>query len=268
MCGVAVDEAGLGYTFYATNHQCVWREQLARADIVARAQSLGMEDVARAAGVVELLRLLRDAIVTVEAEAAPLAPSLKFVVTEVCWHFCPQRLEAAAAEAFFKELSAQLYRHNAFLLHRIRLLERILEAKDQYITFLSENYRALNGDDLLQRYRTSSGSNAADKYSREAALLRAVASYRQPDLRPAVELTVADAAAARLASPAPRSLSLGQIPPLAPRATPSPPSPLPPATSKSSPIKKKRKIGGMSIGTRVRRPASQEMPPSSPREDS
>lgn len=110
--------------------------------------------------------------------AAPLS-------NELTWEFHLQRVGPEATAVFFgNQLTHSLLNHS-FLLYKIAKLEETIRAKDTYTLYLEENYRTVNGAELIDKYKRQHPheSEALSKYSRESTETAVCSAYKNLTLK-------------------------------------------------------------------------------------
>lgn len=182
MYALKLDKEKKCYEFYATNFVTVWKESLNLNEIVERAISLGMEDAGKGADSPEF-KILLEALETetsivenVTTKNYPLLEKLQVILVggDIKWNFETREQNLIESARFFAQFNFQLFSKVDFLQHRTKVLEDIISLKDNYISFLTENYRAVNGDELLKKYK---GGDGARKFSKSETLIKCMESY-------------------------------------------------------------------------------------------
>ncbi|CAK7903272.1 hypothetical protein CAAN1_16S00364 [[Candida] anglica] len=104
--------------------------------------------------------------------------------SEVDWKFNASEQSAEFAKNFMALFNIQCIGALDFQHDCIKNLEKMLEAKDHYITFLTENYKAINGEELLKRYHLTS---AVQKFDKIGNMKRNKEMYKQKQIWTLVE---------------------------------------------------------------------------------
>lgn len=71
----------------------------------------------------------------------------------ITWTFTARRCDSALAARFFAHASRQAFAQASALRYKVSVLESALAAKDNYTLYLEENYKTVNGSELMQKYR-------------------------------------------------------------------------------------------------------------------
>lgn len=249
--GIDIDQSNQSYKFYATNFGCVWVELLQTDDIIQRANSLGMEDVKKGG------KFLNVLLETLDAEAGnPQSVSIKLGTDyvkltmqseDLHWNFMALKQDPSTANEVYVKLNFQLFTQLDFLLYRIRALEKLINGKDHYINFLSENYKAVNGDELIKRYSFGGQGNIVDKYNKIEFDRGIMDSYKSKKIWPTIVTSLKELTDKtddeKKTHPPLRSISPTQQSSTF-------------TISSTNVSKKKRRIGGMSIGNKRKRSPS------------
>lgn len=152
------------YGVYATDFKNVWIEQLCELNIIERANSYGIEDLYD-----EKLRLLlstlaenlysttkeRDLEFSISSpnDESNRAPHIVIKSKKkVSWEFSLEILSPEKAANFFSKYALQQHENQVYLHYHIQNLDKIIDEKDRYIDYLTMNYRAINGDELMKKY--------------------------------------------------------------------------------------------------------------------
>ncbi|CAH2355588.1 hypothetical protein CLIB1423_29S00496 [[Candida] railenensis] len=188
--------------------------------------------------------------VTLKLESQQLIVTL---TGDITWNFHAIEQTPSEAVNFFVQFNTQLFSKVDFLQYKVSVLEEALQSKDHYISFLTENYRAVNGDELLKRYR---GGDAARKYSKSETLSRIMETYNAKKGRWSV--IRANLKNSSICTDSMKDQGGPPIEVVSTNARETSPHwnqsthDMPPPSSS-----KKRRIGGMTIGKRVRRDGKQ-----------
>lgn len=152
MCGFA---AAAPYAVYVTDFVCLWYDAPTPQDVTAEARRLGVLDFTTG----HLDRLVSDLAQhfdEVSVAANDGKDSLRATVAlslSLAWRFSLPRASPERAASFFAALAARQLVNHDYLLSTLRAMEAVVAAKDNYITYLEENYKTINGSDLLDKYR-------------------------------------------------------------------------------------------------------------------
>lgn len=257
---LTIDKQRKNYQFYATDFESVWKEGITAKEIAERARTLGMEDAGKGEESSEY-KILLDAL---ESEASvqdnknvALRLELQRLVValtgDITWNFYAIEQTPPEAARFFAQFNTQLFSKVDFLQYTASVLEELLQSKDHYISFLTENYRAVNGDELLKKYR---GGDGAKKYSKSDISSRILETYNaKKGSWSVIKANLKNSAMSTDRVKDQRSPSSEAVSANARETSPSwnqsTPAMPPPSSSK------KRRIGGMTIGKRVKRDKQQ-----------
>lgn len=116
-------------------------------------------------------------------EALFATPQLKLALTEngteisivtdisdvLKWQFHLKRLSSEAELDFFASLCLQSYHTHSFLKHLALKLESTIRIQQKYILYLEENYKTVNGSELMEKYKRQHPEDARDleEFSRD-----------------------------------------------------------------------------------------------------
>lgn len=192
LCGFA---PGAPYAVYVTDFASVWYDVPTLADIAAKARSLGVVGF----GTTQINYLLEAAQKAFgkgdfDLQKENDSYSLSFVLSEnLTWSFSLRLADSLLASSVFAHLTATQYANHAYLLTKISSLERSLAAKDNYITYLEENYKTINGSELVDKFKRQHKDEASllSKYDPDA--LSAVADSAFAEKSPGLWDVVQDA---------------------------------------------------------------------------
>lgn len=117
----------------------------------------------------------------------------------LAWHFDLERADAGRAARFFRDLARSGVANHCFLLYKVRRLEAMVRARDQYTLYLEENYKTINGTELMDKYRRQHRDEAEvlAPYSRtdvDDAVLSGYKKLEQTDPWDDIEQAVGDRA--------------------------------------------------------------------------
>lgn len=158
------------YSLYLTNWTDVWVDAPPLDALYARARRAGMPDFDAAK-----LRYLTRQL------AAKLAGPVRFtfagtnalldlpVTPQLTWLFALAPASPAEAARVFRNLALQSFANHSLLQAKVRLLENMVRARDTYTLYLEENYKTINGTELMDKYRRQHRDEARflDKYVRD-----------------------------------------------------------------------------------------------------
>lgn len=153
ICGISCDPASIACAVYVSDLERCFCESLTREEIVARARGEGIEDLRQR----DLEFLLSGCQQAVDSGAAKIGcNTLEWTVETkdpVEWTFRLHQASVESTASFFRKLNSQNFQREALLLHRINRLHLLLEVRDYYIMFLTQNLRSINGDEVLAKFQ-------------------------------------------------------------------------------------------------------------------
>lgn len=157
--GVSIEQ--MGYTFYATDFKLVWSETLDRSQLIERAQLLGVEDV-QTKQLKQIISLIEKNVENTSFDIPSLSAALDS--KELKWTFNLRKMNPSECILFLASLNDLQFTNHQVLLAKIHNLERIIEIKDVYTKFLTENFKLSHGMDLITAYKRN---NKDDLYAIE-----------------------------------------------------------------------------------------------------
>lgn len=161
------------YSIYVTDFKNVWIEELSKQNIIERANSYGIEDT-EDEKLYYLLEVLKNGVESRDADK-PLLFSVDEINRaellkenailgkfngEIEWDFTIRKQPPSVAIDVISQINFQQCENHNYLNYKIEQLERLINIKDHYISFLSENYKAINGDQLIKKYRKNNKADA------------------------------------------------------------------------------------------------------------
>lgn len=180
--GYQCDFNNKAYSIYITDFKNVWLERLSKQDIIDKANSYGIEDT-EDEKLHYLLEVLRNGV-----ECGDVDKTLLFSITkinrtmsdnentiqakftgEIDWDFSVVKQSPSNAIDVISQINFQQFENHNYLNYKVEQLERLINIKDHYIIYLSENYKAINGDELIKKYRKNNKADAKylHKYDRK-----------------------------------------------------------------------------------------------------
>lgn len=171
------------YSIYITDFKNVWLERLSKQDIIDRANSYGIEDT-EDEKLHYLLEVLRTGIECGDADKTLLFSIMNINETrsnnenaihvkfngEISWDFSVEKQSPSNAIDLLSQINFQQFENHNYLNYKIEQLERLVNIKDHYTVYLSENYKAINGDELIRKYKKNNKTDAKylHKYDRKS----------------------------------------------------------------------------------------------------
>lgn len=151
------------YYVYITDFKDVWLETLSRLEIIEKANAYGMEDL-NDESLCYLLDTLKKGFDSEERntilqfsfgskETDPEKPIHVKFNRDIDWEFSLSKQDSKTAFDIVSYINFQQFENHNYFKHKIDELEKMIEVKDHYIVYLTENYKALNGDELMKKYR-------------------------------------------------------------------------------------------------------------------
>ncbi|QRG38926.1 hypothetical protein FDK38_003346 [Candidozyma auris] len=162
--------ATLAYACYLSDLTTVWADSSNSDEIAAHAKKLGLSKVdtdALAYLTKELESAFYDERVQFERVGAEYHLSVS-LPDGLNWQMRLQKMDAHNTAKFFASLNASQFANHSYLAYKVAQLEKALRAKDKYILYLEENYRTVNGSELMDKYRRQHASDTflLEPYSR------------------------------------------------------------------------------------------------------
>lgn len=171
--GYGYNLENFSYSVYATDFFNVWMEHLSQPNIIEKASSYGIEDLCE-----EKLRVLLSTLAE-NFDSTTKKGELVFSVSstdqsnigteivikseaKINWEFSLGILSSKKAATFFSEYARQQHENHVYLRYHINNLDKVINEKDRYIDYLSVNYKAINGDELIKKYMNN--NKYAKKY--------------------------------------------------------------------------------------------------------
>ncbi|ODV67670.1 hypothetical protein HYPBUDRAFT_122317, partial [Hyphopichia burtonii NRRL Y-1933] len=174
--GIDCDSSNQSYNIFCTNFTSTWAERLSKGEIISKADDSGIRiDDEGLTLLIETFSLSKgDLNEYIEFRWTPDASlnglEIKFKKSGYFdWTFDLTKLSDLNHIIFMEALNYQQFVNHDFLLHKIKEFEKMIESKDQFIYYLSENYISLNGDEMIKKYKKNNQANAdsLDKYDKQ-----------------------------------------------------------------------------------------------------
>lgn len=199
--GIDCDSSNQSYNIFCTNFTSTWAERLTKGEIISKADDSGIRiDDEGLTLLIETFFLSKgdlneyiefrwtpDASVKRESDEEEHGTSklngleIKFKKRGYFdWTFELTKLSDSNHIKFMEALNYQQFVNHDFLLHKIKEFEKMIESKDQFIYYLSENYISLNGDEMIKKYKKNNQANAdsLDKYDKQKWDLKVYESFK------------------------------------------------------------------------------------------
>lgn len=171
------------YAVYVSDMEKVWMGKYGKEKVFETAESLGIVDfdeekfvllINELASLFEagLVKLVRDSDVTFTVEAK--------IMGHITWTFELDLAESSEAAAFFKNVLVSEFANHSFLTYKISQLENLIRARDEYTLYLEENYKTVNGSELIDKYRRQhvDASRLLARYDRTVSNSRITEQYK------------------------------------------------------------------------------------------
>lgn len=135
-----------------TDLDSCYYECLSKTQIVDRAHLQSIEDLDDK----KLLYLLTACKDSVEKEHFHLTrnrPGWELKISEpIEWKFLLRNASLEETSKFFGQLNRQHFRKEALMMHRMDKLQQLLDVRDYYIMFLSQNLKSINGGEVIRKF--------------------------------------------------------------------------------------------------------------------
>ncbi|CCE85273.1 Piso0_004856 [Millerozyma farinosa CBS 7064] len=149
------------YLICTTDLNDVWIERLNKSQIIKKAKRFGIEDLSDK--VEDLLAVFSEGFgsrsknKTLKFEINDQSLGATDVINiifaqDIQWRFELQKQSHQIATEFFASMNIQQFRNHAFLDYKIQQLERAIKDKDHYILYLEQNYKAVNGNEIIRKF--------------------------------------------------------------------------------------------------------------------
>lgn len=101
------------------------------------------------------------------------------------WTFSLELAVPEDAAEFFRKLSLVQFANHSFLLYKVAQLEAIIRARDKYTLYLEENYKTINGSELMNKYRRQhlDETELLQKFNKEQCDTRIRSQYQKRNAR-------------------------------------------------------------------------------------
>lgn len=149
------------YLICTTDLRDVWIERLNKTQIITKAKRFGMEDLGDK--IEDLLTVFsegfraknKDKTINFEINNQRLGAAEVIDIVfkqEVQWKFELEKQSYQIATEFFASMNMQQFKNHAFLIYKIQQLEKAIKDKDHYILYLEQNYKAVNGNEIIKKF--------------------------------------------------------------------------------------------------------------------
>lgn len=165
------------YSLYCTNLHAVWLETMTPVQIHTRAKELGADSFDDDL----LVDLIRNSAELFDQEGLvqchKVGPNMVFTLIGLDWVFDLRPATDTETAEVLSMLNCQQFLNHRFLLYKIHGLEGLIQAKDQYIKYLTTNLESLDGGKSSQWYRKNHGTEAVQGYVRHFTSKRIESGY-------------------------------------------------------------------------------------------
>lgn len=155
MCGLV---EGALYSLYITNMKLVWQDAPSIEQVHRKALQKGLTDFDH-----EKRRILISNLATAVREScgevtfsfsSPLLIRAKAKISEtLSWNFGADLCDPQKTATFYRDLCFQMLANHSYSLFREHQLENLVRVRDDYTLYLEENYKTVNGTELMDKYR-------------------------------------------------------------------------------------------------------------------
>lgn len=173
------------YAVYVSDMTSVWFTSPSKKEVYEKAIAHGIsdfDDSKLAFFVGELVKLFgaqsqslrfsrkSDVLFTIDVTVAENIP----------WTFQLKLADASETASFFRSLCLSSFANHGYLVYKVSQLEHLIRARDKYTMYLEENYKTVNGMELMEKYKRQHVDDARllAKYERESSNLRIRSMYR------------------------------------------------------------------------------------------
>lgn len=188
---------GAPYSLYVTDMHLVWRDEPSAADINIAATELGLVDFD--SHKIEYLSVQLESFfasidssdATIDADGATVRADngckVRFTVSDhlitltvqlnkdVVWTMRARKCPAQVSCSFFLSLCLLGFANHSYLLFQVHQLRKAIAVKEQYTLYLEENYKTVNGTELMDKYKRQNpeerrvlDENFLDKFAENA----------------------------------------------------------------------------------------------------
>lgn len=174
------------YAVYASDLNSVWVSCPSEEEVYEKANLLGIANFNDSK-----LKFFLDELVKIYgSESPPLLISKESdvlftieaeVSDNIKWNFQLKLADSSVTAEFFKNTCISGFANHSFLVYKISQLENLIKARDKYTLYLEENYKTVNGTELMQKYKRQHLDDALllMKYDRDNTNKRIRNLYRR-----------------------------------------------------------------------------------------
>lgn len=174
------------YAVYLSDMTSVWFTSPTEKEVYAKANAQGIsdfDDAKLAFFVGELVKLFgaQSSSLTFSRKSSVLFTIDVQVAENVPWTFQLKLADASETASFFRNVCVSAFANHSFLVYKISQLEHQIRARDKYTLYLEENYKTVNGRELMDKYKRQHVDDARllAPYEREPSNQRIKSAYRK-----------------------------------------------------------------------------------------
>lgn len=134
----------------------VWIDETTEEEIVKRALQLSISSLEEPSARANFLARLDEQFASGMAQVGEVKRDKIVIASQIDsinWECSLRKALDAQKLEFFRELCMLSFSNHRYLLHHIGTLERTLRARDKYALYLEENYKTVNGSELIRKYK-------------------------------------------------------------------------------------------------------------------
>lgn len=165
MYGFAPLRTHTPYAVYLSDLDLVWSATPTRAEVEAQARGLGIVDFDDAklaffvAELVSIFALVPSPLVFHKVSEVEFTVEAR-IGGSIRWKFSLALADSSATACFFRNQTVAAFANHSFLAYKVSQLENLIKARDKYTMYLEENYKTVNGSELMDKYKRQHGDDA------------------------------------------------------------------------------------------------------------
>lgn len=174
------------YAVYLSDMRSVWFTSPTEKEVNDKARAHGISDFNEAKlafFVGELVKLFgaQSLSLTFSRKSRVLFTIDVQVAENLPWTFQLKLADASETASFFRNVCVSTFANHSYLVFKISQLEHLIRARDKYILYLEENYKTVNGRELMDKYKRQHVGDARllAPYEREPSNQRIKSLYRK-----------------------------------------------------------------------------------------
>lgn len=144
------------YALYVTDWASVWTHVPTPDELAGMAEDAGILDFDTEKYnylVAQLAAAFAEKSVLYAQPAPQTIVATAQISDQVTWTLDAGLASDAAAKGFFRDMLAMGYTQAMFFEFELQRLHAVVAAKERYITYLEENYKTVNGSELIDKYK-------------------------------------------------------------------------------------------------------------------